>query len=605
MCGIAGWVDFRRDLRAEGPTVSAMATTMASRGPDADGVWLDTHVGFGHRRLSIIDLTGGRQPMTAEDRGRALATITYSGEIYNYRELRVELAGLGHRFRTDSDTEVLLRGYLQWGADVVHKLNGMFAFGIWDSRTEELLLIRDRLGIKPLYYYPTADGLLFGSEQKAILAHPEVSPVVDPDGLREMLASVKNPEHALFRGMYELRPGHLLRANRGSSRIERYWSLQADDHPDDLATTIHTVRDLLADIVDRHLVADVPVCTLLSGGLDSSIVTALAARSLAASGTGPIRSFAVDFEGGFTGGAQTGMHGSPDAPFADELARHIGADHTRLLLNSAELGEDWVRALVPHALDSPGGAAFGDGFASLYLLFHAVRQRSTVALSGEAADELFAGYPWFHAPQLRDADTFPWIAAQFDLMPALSGLLDPGLIADLDIDTYRADSYASALAEVPTLPGESPLERRIRELTYLNITRFVPILLDRKDRMSMATGLEVRVPFCDHRLVEYAFNVPWAMKSFDGREKSVLRAATQDLLPSSIAQRKKSSYPTTNDAGYDSALREEFVRRSSDSRIAPLLRSDIQLSDGWPTRGGLEFLLQLDTWLKTHSLVFP
>ncbi|MYT14305.1 asparagine synthase (glutamine-hydrolysing) [Streptomyces sp. SceaMP-e96] len=606
MCGITGWVDFERDMGSTQGVLREMADTMACRGPDAQGWWTGAHIGLGHRRLAVIDLEGGVQPMTVEQDGRTLAAVTYSGEVYNYRELRAELRALGHRFHTESDTEVVLHAYLQWGAAMVDKLNGMFAFGIWDARSEELVLVRDRLGVKPLYYYPAGRGLLFGSEAKSILAHPEVRPVVDQDGLRELLAGVKTPEHAIFHGMYELRPGHLLRFGRAGLRIQRYWALEAREHTDDVDTTVRTVRELLEDIVERQLIADVPLCTLLSGGLDSSAVTALASRSLAERGAGPVSSFAVDFAGNERDFTANVVHDSPDAPFAAEMAGHVAADHTNLVLSLEELADPRTRAMVPKAHDAPA-ALLGDGFASLYLLFRAIRERSTVALSGEAADELFGGYTWFHAPELRDANTFPWVAAGYDLMPTLSGLLDPGLIAELDIEGYRAQRYSEALAEVPRLSGEDAAARRIREVSYLAVTRFVPFMLDRKDRMSMAVGLEVRVPFCDHRLVEYTFNVPWSMKYFDGKEKSLLRAATRDLLPNSIVERKKSAYPISHDPRYDAALRAEFDRLAADPGAPVHALVDHggvrqQKADGWPFRTGLEFMVQLNSWLETHEL---
>ncbi|MFI2238491.1 asparagine synthase (glutamine-hydrolyzing) [Streptomyces chrestomyceticus] len=620
MCGITGWVDFARDLSREGGVVGAMSDTMACRGPDASGVWTDVRVAFGHRRLAVIDLEGGAQPMSVPGGDDAAhAVVTFSGELYNYRELRRELSSRGHRFRTASDTEVLLRGYLEWGEKCVDHFNGMFAYGLWDARSQELHLVRDRLGIKPLYYCPTPDGVVFGSEPKAILAHPGISATVGLDGLREMLATVKTPEHAVFDGMYEVRPGSALRVTRSGIVRRRYWALEAREHTDDLAATIRTVRELLADTVSRQLVADVPLCTLLSGGLDSSAVTALAAKSLKEEGRGAVRSFAVDFTAPDDVRHNTNvMHRSPDAPYAAAMARHVGADHTTLMLDTAQLMSPVTRAAVPQACDMPG-AILGDGFASLYLLFRAVRDRSTVALSGEAADELFGGYAWFHDEALRRARQFPWVAAGFDFAPMLRGLLDPGLLDALDLRSYREDSYRSALAEVPRPAGESPLDRRMREITYLNITRFVPLLLDRKDRMSMATGLEVRVPFCDHRLVQYAFNIPWRLKSYDGREKSLLRAATRDLLPTAVAQRHKSAYPVTHDPAYDRALRTELagIVRDPRSPVLPLLDQDRlpELADahaavgnagadrgGWVHRGALELVSQLNTWLGTHDL---
>jgi asparagine synthase (glutamine-hydrolysing) len=600
MCGIAGWVEFDRDLTRERATVDAMAQTMSCRGPDDGQLWLARHVALGHRRLAVIDVEGGRQPMAVDGH----AVVSYSGEIYNFRELRAQLRANGHRFRTSSDTEVLLRAYLEWGVDFVDRLNGMYAFALWDVRRTELLLVRDRIGIKPLYYYPLPTGVLFGSEPKAILANPLAERAVDAGGLRELLAMVKTPEQAVFKGMYELRPGHLLRLRREGLTKRRYWALEAREHTDDLDTTVGNLRELLDDIVDRQLISDVPLCSLLSGGLDSSTITA------AASKRGPIRSFAVDFAGYAEQFQPDELRVEPDAPYVRELVRHVRPDHTDILLDTTELTNPQLRATVVRAWDLP--QFIGDMNTSLYMLFRAIREHSTVALSGEAADEVFGGYAWFHLPQTVHADTFPWLAALMrEHTPA--DLLDPHLRDRLDIPAYTADSYRTALAEVPHMPGQHGLERRMREICYLHLTRFLPALLDRKDRMSMAVGLEVRVPFCDHRLVEYVFNTPWAMKTFDGREKSLLRAAATDLVPESILQRVKSPYPATQDPAYEQALRDELgtLLRDDDAPVLPLLdrtavertvTMQAEKSTSTVSRYSLEMTLDLNAWLSSHDL---
>ncbi|MFF3670043.1 asparagine synthase (glutamine-hydrolyzing) [Microtetraspora malaysiensis] len=609
MCGIAGWIDYDRDLGAERDVARAMTETMACRGPDAEGLWTEPHAALGHRRLAIIDIEGGRQPMAAERDGRLLAVLTYSGEVYNFRELRAELAVRGHRFRTESDTEVVLEAYLEWGEDFVDRLNGMYAFAIWDARREELLLVRDRMGIKPLYYYPTPSGVLFGSEPKAILANPLVERVVDADGLRELLAFVKTPESAVYRGMYEVRPGQIVRVRREGLTKRRYWRLESREHTDDLPTTISTIRGLLDDIVGRQLISDVPLCTLLSGGLDSSAVTALAARSL---GSTKVRSFSVDFAGYTENFQPDAMRDTPDGPYVHDVVEHIGADHTDIVLNSADLMNPAVRAAALRARDIPVG--MGDMDTSLYLLFKAIRERSTVALSGESADEVFGGYKWFHDPDTVNAGTFPWLATVgVGHRNGLTTLFDEPLLRKLDIPAYRADSYQQALAAVEPLPGESGLQKRMREVSHMHLTRFVQILLDRKDRMSMAVGLEVRVPFCDHRLVEYVFNTPWAMKTFDGREKSLLRAAAGDVLPRSVVERRKSPYPSTQDPAYERALQVESARLLSrdDLAIAPLLDlakarnvldHEVGTTSLQENRTAMEQLVQFNAWMEEYGV---
>jgi asparagine synthase (glutamine-hydrolysing) len=615
MCGIVGWVDYARDLRREAATVRAMTATMALRGPDAEGVWLARHAGLGHRRLAVIDLATGAQPMTVERDGEVIAALTYSGEVYNFRELREELRGYGHQFRTASDTEVVLHAYLQWGESFVDRLNGMYAFGLWDAVRNILLLVRDRMGIKPLYYRPTPDGVLFASEPKGILAHPGAPAVVDSDGLRELLSFVKTPEHGIYQGMHEVRPGQVIRVDTAGLHKRRYWRLTAREHLDDVPTTVRTVRELLDDIVARQLIADVPLCSLLSGGLDSSAITALAAGALRAGGGGRVRSFAVDFVGQTENFRPDPMRDTPDAPFVHDVAVHVDADHADIVLDTTALMDPLYRGGVLTATDLP--SPLGDMYTSLYLLFRAVRERSTVALSGESADEVFGGYRWFHDPQAVNADTFPWMAALNALGPdevdPTLGLLEPGLSKRLDLDGYRDAAYRQALSEVEHLPAEDPLESRMREVSYLHLTRFVQILLDRKDRMSMAHGLEVRVPFCDHRLVEYVYNAPWAMKTFDGREKSLLRAATADVLPESVVQRRKSPYPSTQDPGYERALRASLATLLDDpgSPLLPLLdtgqaRSLVDAVHEGSTFGaarrGIELVLSLDGWLRRYPV---
>ncbi|MGA5560972.1 asparagine synthase (glutamine-hydrolyzing) [Streptomyces platensis] len=612
MCGVTGWVDFERDLSSERATVGAMTRTMACRGPDDEGLWLGRHAALGHRRLAVIDPEHGRQPMHTTAGDGSAVVITFSGEIYNFRELRAELASYGHRFHTHCDTEVVLRGYVQWGRGLAERLNGMYAFAVWDQAREELLLVRDRMGVKPLYYHPTPHGVLFGSEPKAVLAHPSVTPRVTADGLCEVLDMVKTPGRTVFSGMYEVRPGELVVVGRTGLTHRAYWKLEAHEHPDDLNTTIATVRDLLADTVTRQLVSDVPLCTLLSGGLDSSAVTALAARGLRADGKGPVRTFSVDFTGAGSEFEPDAVRKGTDAPFVREMVRHVAADHTAVLLDSDRLAAPAVRDAVLAATDLPP-AYWGDMWPSLYLFFQQVRRHCTVALSGEAADELFGGYQWFHRRAAVEADTFPWLTSGSARYFGGRGLFDRTLLDKLDLPGYQRARYEEARDEVPVLPGENERERTLRRVSYLNLTRFVQTLLDRKDRMSMATGLEVRVPFCDHRLVEYVFNVPWETKTFDGREKSLLRAAATDLLPHSVLTRVKTPYPATQDPAYERLLRQELADVLAD-REAPVrelldlekagdvLRRPVGAVSRPYDRGSMELVLWMNTWLSTYNI---
>ncbi|MCF3962064.1 asparagine synthase (glutamine-hydrolyzing) [Streptomyces fuscigenes] len=604
MCGITGWVAYRRDLSEHRHDVEAMTETMSCRGPDAEGTWIDHHAALGHRRLAVIDLPGGAQPMTVTTPDGDVSMV-YSGEAYNFTELREELRRAGHRFDTDSDTEVVLHGYLEWGDALVDHLNGMYAFAIWDARTERLVMIRDRMGIKPFYYYETDDGVLFGSEPKAILANPLARRVVGLDGLRELFSFSKTPGAAVWEGMAEVRPGEIITLDRDGLHRRTYWRLRSEPHTDSRDETVAHVRELLDDIVQRQLVADVPRCTLLSGGLDSSALTALAALHLAPQGE-TVRSFAVDFPDQDKHFQAIDIAPTQDTPYVHAVAEHLGNTHQDIILDGAALSAPAVRRAAVGARDLPMG--IGDRDNSLYLLFAAVRKHSTVALSGESADEVFGGYPWFH-DERRYADTFPWMAGTPSIGGS-AGQVSDDLAPTLDLAGFVADSYRTAVSEAPLLDGETGLDARMRVVSHLHLTRMVQTLLDRKDRMSMAVGLEVRVPFCDHRLVQYVFNTPWSLKTFDGREKSLLRAATREVLPEAVVNRKKSGYPGTFDPSYVTAIQDQAAELLTGQHPAVDLLNRQNLAEATTVspeditqqqRMVLERALDLGTWFNTYN----
>ncbi|MBZ4322017.1 asparagine synthase (glutamine-hydrolyzing) [Streptomyces huiliensis] len=610
MCGIAGWVDLDLDLSHKLSDADAMVRTMACRGPDAAGVRADTHAILGHRRLSIIDLEGGAQPMAEPPEATAgpSVVLSYSGEVYNFRELREQLRSHGHVFRTRSDTEVVLRAYLQWGPDFVDRLNGMFGFALWDARAERLLLVRDRLGVKPVYFARLGGGVLFGSEPKAILAHPDFSAAVDARGLADLLGLMKTPGSTPYRGIEEVPPGCVVTLDRKGLRVTRYWRLRRVPHTDDAETSARTVRDILEDTVTRQMVTDVPLCALLSGGLDSSLLTALAAGVESRRGGARVRSFAVDFTGHDSDFRTSEFRPERDSPYALEAARHIGTDHRVIELAADELTADDARDAVLRAHDLP--LSFGDVDTSLHLLFRGIRRHSTVALSGESADEVFGGYLWFHDPAAIRSATFPWLS-RMQLIPP--ELLAPDFRAATRFEEYRADGYRQALGEVEHLPEDDDRERRMREISHLNLTRWLPTLLDRKDRLSMATGLEVRVPFCDHRLVEYVYNTPWDVKTPGGDPKGLLKRAASGLVPDSVLRRRKSPYPTTANLLYEKDLRgriQALLARPTApvfqvvdaAGLARLLERPEGYFDTQLRRNGMETALNLDAWMRRYEV---
>lgn len=612
MCGITGWIDWELDLTRQLPILATMTETLANRGPDATGTWLSPRAALGHRRLIVVDPIGGGQPMIRR-RGDQSYVITYNGELYNTPELRRELETRGYSFISTSDTEVLLVAYMEWGPACVERLNGIFAFGIWSERNQSLFLARDRLGVKPLFYTQRGSAFLFGSELKALLAHPAVEAVVDTEGLAEVFAlgPARTPGHGVFRGIHEVKPGHCLLYDRNGIHARQYWTLESRPHPDDLETTAAWVRELLQDAVQRQLVADVPVCTLLSGGLDSSALTAFAQGAFRRTGLGPVHTYSIDYIGNDSNFQVNEFQPNSDAPWVQRVSGFLGTQHHPVLIDTPVLAE--ALTIAVRAGDRPG---MTDVDSSLYLFCCEVKKEATVALSGECADEVFGGYPWFHREEDVVATTFPWSRR----LPERMRLLSPELVERIQPEEYLAERYREALGEVPRLPGEEPREARMREMLFLNLTRWMPTLLDRKDRMSMATGLEVRVPYCDHRLVEYAWNIPWSMKTCDQREKGILRRALAGVLPDDVLSRRKSPYPKTHNPTYLAAVRN-WMLRILDDPSSPLLpfinvaavrdfaRSATEITN-LPWFGQLmnvpqlfAYLAQIDFWLREYRVV--
>jgi asparagine synthase (glutamine-hydrolysing) len=542
MCGITGWIDWEEDLTQKRSILEKMTETLAARGPDASGYWFGERAAIGHRRLVVVDPEGGKQPMIRQS-GDRLYVLSYNGELYNTDEIRRDLIARGRRFQSYSDTEVVLVSFLEWGPACVERFNGIFAFGIWSESDQSLFLARDRMGVKPLFYTKRGSAFLFGSELKALLAHPKVPAEVDSEGLTEVfgLGPAHTPGHGIFKGIHEVRPGCWLQYDWDGIRIHRYWELKSRPHTDDLETTTVRVRDLVEDSIKRQLVSDVPVCTFLSGGLDSSIISAVTAGLYRKQGKSQLITYSIDYVDNEKYFKASDFQPNSDQYWAERMAGYLNTDHEQIFIDTPQLADSLREAV--HARDLPGMA---DVDSSLYLFCREIKKNATVALSGECADEVFGGYPWFHRPETVNANTFPW-----SLSTELRNLvLAPELRNKLSIDEYINSRYREALAEVPRCPDDEPIEARRRELFYLNINWFMALLLERKDRMSMASGLEVRVPFCDHRLVEYVWNIPWHIKSCNQREKGILRRAMAGFLPEEIISRKKSPYPKTHNPSY-------------------------------------------------------
>lgn len=611
MCGITGWVDWQQDLTKQVFIVKKMAQTLSKRGPDASNVWTTNQASLGHTRLIVVDPQGGTQPMSKTKNGQTF-TLVYNGELYNTDEIRTELMKRGHSFKSHSDTEVLLSAYMEWEEQCLDHLNGIFAFAVWDPRKERLFIGRDRLGVKPLFYKEWNESLLFGSELKAILVHPDVKSEVDRQGLQEVfgLGPSRTPGQGVFRGIQELRPGHMLIFDKNGLHISRYWNVKSKKHDHSLTETVDQVQFLVKDAIERQLVADVPVCTFLSGGVDSSAISAYAANYFRQEGRGSLHTYSIDYDRNSQYFQASAFQPDEDGPWISKMQNHVGAIHHWSVIDNVELAHRLEDAVKTR--DLPGMA---DVDSSLLWFCEQIKQNFTVALSGECADEIFGGYPWFYKQELLNDDSFPWMKSQDER----EQLLRPHWQKKLDLKGYVKDRYNETLKEVPQLAGESQLEARRREMFYLNMVWFMSTLLERKDRMSMGASLEVRVPFADHRIVEYAWNIPWDMKMLHGREKGILRKALEGVLPNDVLYRKKSPYPKTHHPDY-MKLVKGMLTNILDKKTSPILDlvskqkvKDIIDSNGAsfkvPWFGQLmtgpqliAHLTQINMWLEHHNI---
>ncbi len=548
MSGVVGWIDFRRDLGEQGSVLRSMTETMGRRGPDTEDVWLSTRACIGHRGLAASGSADNVRPAKAET-ARGVVYAAHAGEVYNTDELLRDIEAAGGTFRNSSTAEALLQAFLLWGPEFVDRVNGAFGFAIWDSRSRRLHLGRDRMGIRPLYYHEYPGGILFASEPKGIIANPLFEARLDVSKLPIVLQPrLSLPGETPLKGLHEVPPAHVLTYGEQGLSRRRYWRLVSAPHHDSFDETARRVRELLDDTVARQLVTGAPLGAMLSGGVDSTSVAALAMRALRKEDTSrELATFCIQFESDPAHFVSTELRPDIDAPYAAAAAEFLGTRHTTLTASVAELLD--VIPATRRARDLPGWGQFD---ASMYLIFQRIGRDCRVALTGEAADEVFGGYPYFFKPDVVGRDHFPWLGDG----PKLSAFLSADLLSEVDPQEDERARYSELMAAVPRLPGESPEDARMREVFFLGLSGPLAVILDRKERMSMAHGLDVRVPFCDHRLIEYVWNVPWALKS-QGGVKGLLKAAMADVLPPGTVNRKKSAYPHVQNPDYDQSLIRE------------------------------------------------
>lgn len=613
MCGISGFYnakeDYSKDTVKWSYVLDSMRKCLSRRGNDEFGKYLTRRAGFSHARLCIRDLFHGSQPIVRSSFAGEYA-IVYNGELYNTDELKTDLHSLGYTFSTTTDTEVILYAYMEYGAEFVQKLNGIFAFAIWDDVSQSLMLCRDRVGIKPLFYTYKNHQLIFASEPKALFAYPGFTPEITTESLLELLAigPARTMGNGIFKDVKEVLPGHYLIFQEHSVTDHVYWDLTRNEHTDSYDQTKEKVSFLIRDAVKRQMVSDVPVCSFLSGGIDSSIVTALACQYLEPLGE-KLNTFSFDFKNNDVYFQSNAFQPSRDLPYVNVMLKYYHTNHTFLECNENDL----FLALFSDvdARDMPGMA---DVDSSLLYFCSLVKARNKVALTGECADEIFGGYPWFYRKELMDLDGFPWSSD----IAFRATLLREDILTAKELSEYAKEHYLDSVRNAPHLADETPEERRRYEIAYLNIKWFMQTLLDRMDRTSMYSGLEARVPFADHRIIEYVYNVPWEMKYQNGIEKALLRDACADLLPEEILHRKKSPYPKTYSPVYEKLLTEKMRSIVKDpnspvlsildtTKLETFLKTPAQYGKPWfgQLMAGpqlLAYYIQLNYWMEKYHL---
>lgn len=574
MCGISGfynpYMNFLKDETYHRHVLKTMNTAIKHRGPDDSGTFLTNDCGLSHVRLSIIDLISGHQPMVKHLSKTRTVAICYNGEIYNMHELKKQIT---LPFETESDTEVILNGYILEGISYIKKLNGIFAFAIYDSKFG-LYIVRDRLGVKPLFYTEKDNDIIFSSEIKGIFAYPLINPIINTKSLQSIfgLGPAKKQGNGVFENIREVLPGHFLHIDKNGVEDVIYWQLTSHHHEDSLEETIDKTAFLIEDSIKLQMLSDIPVCSFLSGGIDSSIISAICSKVAMSKGSS-LATYSFDFKENNIYFTSNSFQPSEDYPYVNIMKDHISSKHTYLECSYEDLYELLFTSVK--ARDLP---CMTDVESSLLYFCSLVSNNHKVALTGECADEIFGGYPWFYREDLLYADTFPWA---MDLSPRTLLLKDEVKEA-LNIPEYVTRIYEQSISMTPILVGESLEDAKRREISYLNLTWFMTTLLDRMDRTSMYNGIEARVPFADHRIVEYLWNVPWSMKYLDNKEKGLLRAATKKLniLPDEILYRKKSPYPKTYHPKYDELLVKNFIEviNSTNEPINQLLDKEKSLN---------------------------
>ena len=604
MSGFVGIVNFNKFITKEENIIEKMNKKLQGNIEKQEVYFKDDFIQLG----CINEPKKGSNLNTVIHNG-IIYTIAFNGSIYNKNEIKNVLISKGVNFEPSSDSEILLKAFIYYGTDIFKKLNGAFCFAIWNNKTEEIILVRDHFGIKPLYYIYQSDSLIFATQLKSIIEHPNIEVKIDALGISELigLGPAHTPGITLFKNIKELKPANFLIFNKHGTYVEEYWKIETKQHTDSFDVTCKKIRFLLEDSIKKQLEADSTVSTMLSGGLDSSIITAYASKYYKKSGK-ILETYSVDYLDNDKNFIKSDFQPNSDNYYINIMKNGFNTKHNKIVIDTPELVDYLEEAMI--ARDYPGMA---DVDSSLLLFCKNIKNK--ISISGECADEIFAGYPWFFREEALESNTFPWSIA----IQERQILLNDEISKKINLKEYIDYRYNESLANVKILPTDDEDTANKRKISYLTINCFMNTLLDRASKMASNSGLEIRVPFCDYRIVEYMWNVPWEMKALNGREKGLLRYVVRDLLPEEIIERKKSPYPKTHNPTYLKAVKNKLAKIMDDKNspinnlldkkyIMEIINTDRKIFTR-PWFGQLmtkpqlmAYLIQVNMWLEKYNV---
>ncbi|MGN1344005.1 MAG: asparagine synthase (glutamine-hydrolyzing) [Traorella sp.] len=596
MCGIAGIYDLKHKIENQQPIFEKMIQSMKQRGPTDDDLYIHQHIALMHARLAIIDIEHGKQPIKINE-----YVMVYNGECYNTPDLKKQLSDEGIQFTTNTDSEVILQAYIHYQERCLSMIRGIFSLAIYNEKKNSLFIARDPMGVKPLFYTIVDEILIFASEIKTLFEYPLVLPIIDEHSIHQIayLGPSRIQGSGIFKNIFELKGGEYAYYVDSKLDIKTYYTLKSHMHMDDYDETVDNVKKLVSDSIKSQLVSDVNLGVFLSGGLDSSIIVAVASNYYRQQNK-KLKTFSLEFEDDEQFFTSSSFQSSLDTNYIDIASKYFDTDHHIITINTSDLIHSLYQAV--EARDLPGMA---DIDTSLLLFCEKVKKEVDVVLTGECADEIFGGYPWFRNDL---ASSFPWIN-QLELRQSM--LQDK---YQIDIQQYLSPLSKQTLNSTSINEYDTEKDIHRKQMIQLNLHWFMQTLLDRNDRMSMANGLEARVPFCDIQVLDYIYSVPWSFHSVNSMEKGLLREAFVDLLPNEIIKRKKNPFPKTHHPNYLKYLQNELLKLDENEPLWKIFKQDEVLKlchneSNLPWFGQLmttpqmiAYFLQINYWLKKYQI---